>query len=218
MANPEATSDNQDNIKKDSDFLERRYTTIGVGTFIVLVIWCIFGVVSKPTPENLSWLVGIAVFLIIQCVAAFTLSAGYLGFAYWKKSITNEWRRKLLPWSAGFVIGTLGAMIWVSGGAINSSFSHFLGVICSLAIVLASKSKPRLIIGLVAFGVYVFTSFTSNALLHPYLPEPITLTPLKTILLHNFCFFISLVLALIAAPPEEKESASDKARTIGTSS
>lgn len=202
-----ATPRSQDANKDASSYLEARYTTIHTGILIILAIWGLFSFVAEPKDHKaVNWLWGIGGFLLILLGAAFVLGAGYIGFGERKKPIPLYWRAKLLPWIAGFVIGTVGAMIWISGGAVNSSFSHFLGVICSLSIVLARETKPRVIIGGVSIIVYLLNSLTSFTLLSFLpLPDPLVLTPLKLTLFHNFCFFISVVLALIAAPPGVKE-------------
>lgn len=209
----------------DIDFLERRYMTICSGIVILLMIWFIFSFVAKQTASQstTNWLWGICGFLALLLAAAYALYSGQWGMGARKVPIPLIWRGKLLPWLAGLVIGTVGAMIWISGGAINSSFSHFLGVICSLAIVLANENKPRWIIGGVSVMVYLLTSLplltslTSHTLLTGLrswlpLPDPFILPGLSLTLFHGSCFIISIVLALIAAPPGKTEAAKEPLR------
>lgn len=210
MASPSVAPNNQEKI--DAAYVSTRLSTIFIGVGIVLGIWIVYFVFvliafvrTDPiarSSKDVALLVEIGVIalaLVVISLWAAALNSERWSFGDSGNEISIESRRRSLPRFAAAVIIIMAVMIWVSGGAVNSSFSHFLGIICSLSIVLAKERRPRKVITVVSIIAYVITSIIP--------PGPQLLNKGWITVLHDICFPISVYLAFLAADQRKQEPA-----------
>jgi hypothetical protein len=102
------------------------------------------------------------------------LKTSSFDFVGWHATWPISWRNKLLVFTTVAIIVIMGVMVVLSGGSVNSGFSHFLIATSSIALLMARTNRIRFwivaitllmyLVGLLDFVEPVVTLSKSNGL------------------------------------------------------
>jgi hypothetical protein len=198
MASRQPTQDDQEHER-----LDLIYGTILACIVIIALSWVVFFVAAtsqatwsvgatKDSYVNIGWAVIAAWFVVLAAAYAFS-SIRFKFISERKTPWSVEIRRGWLTGITSAIIVLLGAMVVLSGGSVNSGFSHFLIATGSIGVLLAKETWVRTLILAMAFVVYA-------AGLGGYL-QPIV--PIEQVRFWNYfngaSVLITVILAMIAA-------------------
>jgi len=111
--------------------------------------------VEKPHPWFWVGVASVSLLLVFEAAIADKLSLDKQALGRFRQwNLTLNARNKWLPGLTVAVIVTIAMMIFVSGGARFSNFTHFLVGTSTVAVVFASKEKTK--ISLMALSVTLF--------------------------------------------------------------
>jgi hypothetical protein len=147
-----------------TDLTRKCYSTLAISIFLLLVLYIFFYTSPLPrlyrtTAQPLYDLISTSIFFLL----ALALGAAIIGnfednpfVGFTGAPLSASGRRKLLSVITIVLLAIEGLMISISGGAVNSCYSHLLGATSSIALIFSQKVRVRfalLVSTCVIFGV-----------------------------------------------------------------
>lgn len=204
--------------------ISRRYQTIMwslivlYGAFLLYQNSLLGTLYKSDSPMYQGCLSTTHILAVISIIVSIIGSLGKIGYGPGQDRNAEVFARTALPSVVSAVLVLDGLIISLSGGATDSPFTHFLVATCAISLIFAEKSRTRYLIFSVTVAAYLLTMWT----FFPEVSRPVPTnaaevlaevqgrTPFKgrTAWAHFVCFFVSVLLASLAAwtlrlPPAE---------------
>lgn len=154
--------------RRDIEFYLSCYFTLGlstvaVGLTLLVYLFPNFYAYANLEPFYKSYLLTLAILLVFLMAFSFVYS-----LAEEKKHVLDNFplpipkihrRVQLLPLFTSLFLLSIVAVVYLTGGAQRSPFSHYLVSVSALAVVYAQRPRNRFLVVLLAFAGYLLTLY-----------------------------------------------------------